>query len=82
MFQEYTNCSCVSATLLHRPDVKPRVTIYSDGRYDYQTEDNTVTLGTCTSDCNYSFIVWIGIMCVLHGLTSSGKIGNILVNYR
>lgn len=81
-FQEYTNCSCVSTGLLYRPDVIPKINIY-DGKYEFQLpSDNVVTSGSCTSDCGQIFLLWIVIMCILHALGSSGKIGNILVNYR
>uniref|UniRef100_A0A8D8R1L5 Solute carrier organic anion transporter family member n=1 Tax=Cacopsylla melanoneura TaxID=428564 RepID=A0A8D8R1L5_9HEMI len=81
--REYTNCSCVSTGLLYQSDVTPKINILGGGMFEYQVpEDSVVTSGTCASQCGHSFMLWIGIMCVLHALTSSGKIGNILVNYR
>lgn len=42
----------------------------------------TVKHGACGANCQFSFLMFIVISCVMHGLGSSGKIGNILVNYR
>lgn len=42
----------------------------------------TMKQGACGTNCQFSFLIFIGITCIMHGLGSSGKIGNILVNYR
>lgn len=42
----------------------------------------TVKHGACGANCDFSFIMFIVITCTMHGLGSSGKIGNVLVNYR
>lgn len=42
----------------------------------------TVKHGACGANCQFSFLMFIVITCIMHGLGSSGKIGNILVNYR
>lgn len=81
--KEYFNCSCVRTALLNTQNIMPRINIYENGRYEFQLpNDNAVRSGTCTSDCGNIFLAWIVIMCILHALGSSGKIGNILVNYR
>jgi len=43
---------------------------------------NTVISGPCAVSCGYSFILFLIVTCTMHGLGSSGRIGNILVNYR
>ncbi|KAL5279212.1 hypothetical protein ACFFRR_003683 [Megaselia abdita] len=37
--------------------------------------------GACTGNC-WSFWVFLGVSCVINWLGSSGRIGNILINYR
>ncbi|XP_044740891.1 solute carrier organic anion transporter family member 74D-like isoform X2 [Chrysoperla carnea] len=44
--------------------------------------DNIVTDGFCDSNCNAAYYTFIIIMAVSHFAMSSGRIGNMLVNYR
>ncbi|XP_011147025.1 solute carrier organic anion transporter family member 4C1 isoform X1 [Harpegnathos saltator] len=41
-----------------------------------------VRSGPCTNDCNHPYLLFMVISCLVHSLACSGKIGNVLVNYR
>lgn len=43
---------------------------------------DTVKAGPCTSDCNQPYLLFMVLFCVIESLACSGKIGNVLVNYR
>lgn len=43
---------------------------------------NIVKAGACKNDCGKSYLILTIIMCIIQLLTCSGKIGNVLVNYR
>lgn len=41
-----------------------------------------VRAGPCTSNCNMPYLLFTVLSCVIHTLGCSGRIGNVLVNYR
>ncbi|XP_011639834.1 solute carrier organic anion transporter family member 4C1 [Pogonomyrmex barbatus] len=41
-----------------------------------------VRAGPCASDCNQSYLLFMILTCVIQTLGCSGRIGNVLVNYR
>ncbi|KAL6434267.1 hypothetical protein ACFW04_006001 [Cataglyphis niger] len=41
-----------------------------------------VRAGPCISDCKGQYLYFMVLTCVIHTLACSGKIGNVLVNYR
>lgn len=41
-----------------------------------------VRAGPCTNDCNRPYLFFTVLSCVVHSLACSGRIGNVLVNYR
>ncbi|KAK3908254.1 Solute carrier organic anion transporter family member 74D [Frankliniella fusca] len=47
-----------------------------------QVSAQSVRAGTCELDCKNVFLIFICITTVMHSLGSSGKVGNLLVNYR
>ncbi|XP_043494438.1 solute carrier organic anion transporter family member 74D isoform X2 [Polistes fuscatus] len=66
--KEFGNCSCV-------PPIEPldvRLSTYSD----------KVRAGPCPSSCNGPYILFTVLTCIIQTLACSGKIGNVLVNYR
>ncbi|PNF14783.1 hypothetical protein B7P43_G07610 [Cryptotermes secundus] len=71
----FGNCTCLSPTnLLGSGGVT------SDT--NSTTITNIVTAGPCLVNCGSNFIIFLITTCIMHSLGSSGKIGNILVNYR
>lgn len=71
----FGNCTCVSTL----PDLLDAGSGVSD---DSSSLLDSVIAGPCPVNCGYNFIFFIILTCVMHSLGSSGKIGNILVNYR
>ncbi|KAJ1527748.1 hypothetical protein ONE63_007703 [Megalurothrips usitatus] len=47
-----------------------------------QVSASSVRAGPCELDCKNVFLIFICITTVMHTLGSSGKVGNLLVNYR
>lgn len=47
-----------------------------------QVSGRSVRTGPCELDCKDVFITFIIITTFMHSLGSSGKVGNLLVNYR
>lgn len=68
ILQTYSNCSCIPHDVMaYLPQKKDEIVLKT---------------GACRSNCYYNFVLFIGITMVMHCLGSSGKIGNVLVNYR
>lgn len=55
----------------HLPDSQALPSIY-----------DKVVAGPCTTDCNGPYLLFVLLSCVIQTLGCSGRIGNILVNYR
>ncbi|KAL1123268.1 hypothetical protein AAG570_002354, partial [Ranatra chinensis] len=67
MLQFYHNCTCV-------PN--------SNGLPPFETYSGALKGGPCPFECGNNFELFITVMFIIHCFGSSGKIGNILVNYR
>ena len=82
----FGNCTCISE------QISIENSLYESGlsisplmdKEVYLTSilDKEVMSGACKSDCKGPYLIWTIIMCFMQLLTCSGKIGNILVNYR
>ncbi|XP_076171116.1 organic anion transporting polypeptide 33Ea isoform X2 [Ptiloglossa arizonensis] len=89
--KEFGNCSCLPLNpdssglgLLfgYDADSKPLVT-QSIYRSDPHTVNyDKVRAGPCTSDCSRPYVLFMVLTCIIESLACSGKIGNVLVNYR
>ncbi|KAJ9574436.1 hypothetical protein L9F63_025920, partial [Diploptera punctata] len=69
----FSDCSCLS--------VPHDLLDSGDGASNDINFENSVKAGPCLLDCGYNFILFLIVVCVMHCLGNSGKIGNILVNY-
>lgn len=93
---EYGNCSCPFAMTtgerFNNENFKNELTdngpsAHTWTKFQYKTDrDNfsqdTLKSGPCPADCGYNFVAFLAVTSVMHFITSSGKIGNILINYR
>ncbi|XP_043271087.1 solute carrier organic anion transporter family member 74D isoform X2 [Venturia canescens] len=79
--QDYGNCSCVSQTG-SASNEGIAISDFSIAINDTMDELNFVKAGPCPVDCTKAYVVFSVLSTVTHILISSGKIGNILVNYR
>lgn len=83
--KEFGNCSCLSSNPDYETDVPDRIVIVEDEAYQpgtYKSTYNKVRTGPCTSNCNRPYLIFAVISCVIQALGCSGKIGNVLVNFR
>ncbi|XP_073992064.1 organic anion transporting polypeptide 33Ea isoform X2 [Rhodnius prolixus] len=73
----YSNCTCI-------PDENVLIVGLENNtdRYRYTTYSGELIEGPCDTPCGYHFYYFIMLSCLMQLLGSSGKIGNILVNYR
>lgn len=76
---EFTNCSCIEE-LVH-PETMDSKDVY---QLDLSTGNiiNKVKNGVCPIDCKIPFLTFTIITCLVQTLACSGRIGNVLVNYR
>ncbi|RZF47269.1 hypothetical protein LSTR_LSTR004978 [Laodelphax striatellus] len=77
----FRNCSCINDEIFEFDGLKKN---FNDNSVYHGNVDPSITLenGPCNNDCYKSFVIFISITCIMHFLGSSGRIGNILVNYR
>ncbi|KAH0567005.1 hypothetical protein KQX54_006002 [Cotesia glomerata] len=79
--RHYGNCSCVPSAANYLAPEK-----YNNDNYNQNTSqpipDDTVVLGPCLGNCINSYITFIVLSMICHCLMSTGKIGNVLINYR
>uniref|UniRef100_A0A1B6HKW4 Solute carrier organic anion transporter family member n=1 Tax=Homalodisca liturata TaxID=320908 RepID=A0A1B6HKW4_9HEMI len=68
----YTNCSCI-------PEDIAAIAFTKSG---LKKDELVLRTGACRTNCFYNFIVFMAITMIMHTLGCSGKIGNVLVNYR
>ncbi|XP_015111744.1 solute carrier organic anion transporter family member 4C1 [Diachasma alloeum] len=68
----FGNCSCV-------PDY---LELNETQSYSVTPPENTVTLGPCLADCVKTHMIFAITSMINQFLLSTGKIGNVLVNYR
>nr|XP_033340984.1 solute carrier organic anion transporter family member 74D [Megalopta genalis]XP_033340986.1 solute carrier organic anion transporter family member 74D [Megalopta genalis] len=89
--KEFGNCSCLPATnplnfedqLDYTTDSKSAMLsqpIYLN--HPHPIGFNKVRAGPCTSDCTRPYLLFMVFTCIIQTLACSGKIGNVLVNYR
>lgn len=72
----FDNCQCIPTRGVFVDGVE------SLGKYAYMPDGMQVKEGTCPSECGYNFVIFVVLVAIMNSLGSSGKIGNILVNYR
>lgn len=87
--KEFGNCSCLP--LLSTPDFESHfayTTDYNPRNQSIYVNDphamnfDKVRAGPCTNDCSRPYLLFTVLTCVIQTLACSGKIGNVLVNYR
>lgn len=74
--QIYGNCTCIPGDYVSLSNIK------ADQTYEYKTFQGSMKEGHCASPCGKAFMILILVSCFMNMMGSSGKIGNILVNYR
>lgn len=77
--KEYGNCSCVPSVEPFLQEDRPGLL---DGQLPKELQLHRVRAGPCTVDCNVPHLLFIVLTCIIQTLACSGKIGNVLVNYR
>lgn len=89
--KEFGNCSCLplSDSLYSRD----QFTYSTDSKLLVQDQSiylddpqmivfEKVKAGPCTQDCSRPYLLFMVLTCIIQTLACSGKIGNVLVNYR
>lgn len=89
--KEFGNCSCLPLPYSYNFDgpygrdsgVVSRAQNHSDERNtSYLMNFDKVKAGPCTNDCSHPYLLFTVLSCIIQTLACSGKIGNVLVNYR
>ncbi|KAL0126170.1 hypothetical protein PUN28_004945 [Cardiocondyla obscurior] len=88
--KQFTNCSCLPLSESSRIESdfnSSRIFISERQKYlpDSQALPpifDTVRAGPCISECSRSYLLFMVLTCIIQTLGCSGKIGNVLVNYR
>lgn len=90
--KEFGNCSCVPLiTLDFLNDDRSDENNGKKGHIENELEGfdvrlsfnfNKVRAGPCPSSCNGPYLLFMVLTCIIQTLACSGKIGNVLVNYR
>ncbi|CAL7943801.1 unnamed protein product [Xylocopa violacea] len=87
--KEFGNCSCLPLSdswdfdghVGYTSDDRPQdQSIYTNGSHAISFDK--VRAGPCTNDCSRPYLLFTILTCVIQTLACSGKIGNVLVNYR
>jgi len=60
----------------------PEQQMYLPGLQTYSPIFDRVKAGPCPSECKGPYLFFIVLSCIIQTLGCSGKIGNVLVNYR
>lgn len=71
--KEFGNCSCIPLPGTWTTDHRSN---------DSRANLDTVSAGPCTNDCSRHHLLFVLLFCLIQTLACSGKIGNVLVNYR
>ncbi|CAK9823948.1 Solute carrier organic anion transporter family member 74D [Anthophora retusa] len=84
--KEFGNCSCLplpdsSNFVTHADYNVPLEDIFFMDSPQMMNFDN-VSAGPCLNDCSYPYLLFTVLTCIIQTLACSGKIGNVLVNYR
>lgn len=74
--KRYGNCSCVTNIIINHMANDTNLMNLSSYSID------TVVLGPCLGKCVKPYIYFVALSMISHLLLSTGKIGNVLVNYR
>nr|XP_012150981.1 PREDICTED: solute carrier organic anion transporter family member 2B1 [Megachile rotundata] len=85
--KEFGNCSCLplsSSNLVFDHDtVQPLVQDQLIHSNNLRTMNyDKVRAGICSNDCSGPYLLFTVLSCIIQTLACSGKIGNVLVNYR
>jgi len=91
--KQFSNCSCLPLGKLERVGghleylSSSRVFLPEQQMYNSDSQAlppifDKVRAGPCITDCNGPYLLFMVLSCVIHTLGCSGKIGNVLVNYR
>ena len=89
--KEFGNCSCLPLTdssnfkdhFAYNADSKSFMLDQSTYLNDPQMLSfDKVKAGPCTNDCSRPYLLFMILTCIIQTLACSGKIGNVLVNYR
>lgn len=80
---EFGNCSCVPPMIDDRYLQKNGDPFFEES-LDFRLALNLdrVRAGPCPSNCNGPYLLFMVLTCIIQTLACSGKIGNVLVNYR
>lgn len=87
--KEFGNCSCLRSiaadiygtSVYEGKSLLDDHSIYPSGMETQQQADK-VRAGPCVADCNGPYLLFTILTCIIQTLACSGKIGNVLVNYR
>ncbi|XP_017886608.1 solute carrier organic anion transporter family member 4C1 isoform X1 [Ceratina calcarata] len=71
--KEFGNCSCIPLSGTENSHDQ-----WNDSHMNF----DTVSAGPCTNDCSRPHLLFVVLFCLIQTLACSGKIGNVLVNYR
>ena len=89
--KEFGNCSCLPLT--DSSNFKDHFAYNADSKSFMQDQSiylndpqmlsfDKVKAGPCTNDCSRPYLLFMILTCIIQTLACSGKIGNVLVNYR
>ena len=78
---EFGNCSCINDQINIESEFSTSPLLDKE-LYSTTNMMDIVKPGKCKTDCKTPFVIFTAIMCLIQLLTCSGKIGNVLVNYR
>ncbi|XP_078039882.1 organic anion transporting polypeptide 33Ea [Augochlora pura] len=90
--KEFGNCSCLSVT--DPLDFEGQFAYTTDSSKSMMLSQpfylndphaigfNKVRAGPCRSDCSRPYLLFMVFTCIIQTLACSGRIGNVLVNYR
>ena len=89
--KEFGNCSCLP--LSDSANFKDHFAYNADSKSFMQGQSiylndpqmlsfDKVKAGPCTNDCSRPYLLFMILTCIIQTLACSGKIGNVLVNYR
>ncbi|XP_008556462.2 solute carrier organic anion transporter family member 74D isoform X1 [Microplitis demolitor] len=81
--RHYGNCSCVPNAANYRDNSEKYYNYNNNNNYNSTTiSKDSVVLGPCLGNCVKSYMTFIALSMICHCLMSTGKIGNVLINYR
>ena len=75
---EFTDCKCINEIAPLNSSLKDIYHLDDDS----DLRINKVKAGMCATDCKIPFLIFTITTCLVQTLACSGRIGNMLVNYR